>query len=186
MLTTFWSLVIKITWVFYRLDRFVVFLLIPVSTNFCYETFCNKLFRFERICLEYPHRNPHNFSTKRWNTFKIVVLESNRRDLSIDTSNYKFGSEVAKIEENGLREYVAYGKIAVYICTAYTASPNVYRTAWLMWHVQNRIVRRDILRFICGNLNSWSSFCDAFAVGLSVMFGLICRSLPFSGLFHSH
>ena len=75
----------------------------------------------------------HNFSTKRRNTFKILISASNRPDFSIDTLKSQFELEVAKIEENSLEVY-GFDDITVYIgvpytCTAYTDSLNVYRTA---------------------------------------------------------
>ena len=104
---------------FYQPDLSVVCLLIPVSIKSGHEIICNKLFRFECIYLEYPFRNAHNSSTKRRNTFKIKVLESNRRDLSIDTLKSQFGSEVAEIPKNGLHVYGLYGKGRIYTYTLY-------------------------------------------------------------------
>ena len=87
---------------FYQLDLSFVFLLIPVSIKSGHEIFCNKLFRFDCIYLENPHRNAYNSSTKRRNIFLVKILELNRPDLSIDTLKSSFEPEVVEIRENGL------------------------------------------------------------------------------------
>ena len=69
--------------------------------------------------MEYPHRSADNFSTIRQNIFKIIVLEITQRDLSLDTVKSKFGSEVAKIEENGVQVYGLYGNYRIYTHTVY-------------------------------------------------------------------
>ena len=121
-----WSLLIKNTWVLYQLDIFVVLLLIPVSIKCDYEMFWNKLFRVECMYLEYPHRNAQNFSRKHIrNTFKIIVLETTWRDLFLDTLKSKFGSEVAKTEENGLQVYGLYGNYRIYTYTVH-----IYGVYW--------------------------------------------------------
>ena len=100
--------------------------LIPVSIKSYAWIICNKLFCFECIYLEFRHQSAYYFRTKYRNTSSGIFSEIAWRDLSIEILKSWFGSEVAKIEENGLQVYDVYGFFRIYTYIVYIYG--VYRT----------------------------------------------------------
>ena len=70
------------------LGNYIIFLLIPVSIKSCASIFCNKLFRFECIYLEFRHSSAYNIFNEtsehaRKNVFGKSLKRSLHRDLKI-------------------------------------------------------------------------------------------------------
>ena len=120
-LTTFWFFVKKNIWGSHVLDIFVILLLIPASIKSYACIFCNKIFCFECIYLEFRHRSAYNFRKKYRNTSTGMLVESGWQELSVETLKSWFESEVEKIEENGLQVYDVYGNFRI---NTHTSQPS--------------------------------------------------------------